>query len=82
MVSFTLSVILCVIAILSIWTKWSDHPVVVTFDDKTTSIGMIPFPSVTICSMHKFIENKMDSNLLEAVFLSAELPPPNITPEV
>lgn len=82
MVSFTLSVVLCVIAILSIWTKWSDHPAVVTFDDKTTSISEIPFPAVTICSMHKFIENEMDSNLLETVFVSAELPPLNLTPEV
>lgn len=54
---FILSVISCFIAILSIWTKWTNGPVVVTFDDKTTPIGMIPFPAVSICSSQKFSEH-------------------------
>ena len=62
--SFVLSVVLCVIAISSIWTTWSDHPVTVTFDDKTTPIGTIPFPAVTICTTQKIKENltKIDEN--------------------
>lgn len=50
------SLTLCFFAILSIWDKWNERPVVVTFDDKTTSIGKIPFPAVTICTTEKFTQ--------------------------
>lgn len=49
-----MSVILCVIVILSVWSTWKNHPVAVTFDDKTTPIAEIPFPAVTICTTQKF----------------------------
>lgn len=58
--SFALSVVLCATAILNIWTRWSDHPVAVTFDDKTTQISDIPFPAVTICTSQKFREEHFD----------------------
>lgn len=62
--SFWLSVIMCVISIQNIWTTWRSNPVTVTFDDKTTSISQIPFPSVTICTTQKIEENlsKIEEN--------------------
>lgn len=57
MTSFAFSVVLCVTVILNIWTAWSDHPVTVTLDDKTTAIAEIPFPSVTICTTQKIRDN-------------------------
>lgn len=59
MCSFLLSVTLCVFAITSIWMTWRNHPVTVTFDDKTTDISQIPFPAVTICSTQK-VKEKVD----------------------
>lgn len=51
--SLIISVALCVYAIQSIWIQWQDRPVILTFNDKITSIGKIPFPAVTICSTQK-----------------------------
>lgn len=64
MCSFWLSVIMCVISIQNIWTTWRSNPVTVTFDDKTTSISAIPFPSITICTTQKIEENlsKIEEN--------------------
>lgn len=58
-ISFTISVILCIYAVTLIWVNWHHHPVTVTFDDKTTPIGMIPFPAITICSTQK-LKNRIN----------------------
>lgn len=60
-ISFILSVALCTFAILNIWSQWQDKPVLVTFNDKTTSADTIPFPAVTICSSQK-ISNLSEPN--------------------
>lgn len=65
-VSLVLSMILFVMAVALIWINWMDHPVTVTFDDKITSIGMIPFPAVTICTTQK---NKEGVNLPESAYV-------------
>lgn len=31
-----------------------------SFNDKTTPVGMIPFPAITICSTQKFTTDKID----------------------
>lgn len=64
MIAFTLSVALCAYAILGIYTKWQERPVILTFNDKTTSISTIPFPAVTICSTEKSTKQKVDMELL------------------
>lgn len=61
MSSFLMSVILCVIVILSVWSTWKNHPVTVTFNDQTTPINEIPFPAITICTTQKF-DAKVDSS--------------------
>lgn len=30
--------------------KWQERPVIVSFNDKTTSIETIPFPAITVCT--------------------------------
>ena len=46
---FTISFILCTIVISKTYDKWQNSPVIVSFDEKMTSIWKIPFPAVTIC---------------------------------
>lgn len=48
------SLVLCTIAIWCVWTRWKNHPVIMIFDDKLTSIGTISFPAITICPTQKF----------------------------
>lgn len=50
MCAFTLSVIACFVFIYQVWEKWHNTPVMVTFDEESTPISKIPFPSVTICT--------------------------------
>lgn len=59
-IAISLSVILCIFGVWNIWEKWQQRPVIVSFNDKTTSIGMIPFPAVTICSTRKFDLDKVN----------------------
>lgn len=54
------SMVLCIVAILSVWTRWRNHPVIMNIDDKIRSIGTIPFPAITICPTQKFIEEKVN----------------------
>lgn len=44
--------------------KWLDRPVLVSFADKTTFIGSIPFPAVTVCSTEKTTKEKVDMHRL------------------
>lgn len=37
---------------------------IVSFNDKTTAVGLIPFPAVTVCSTKKFDNNKLDADHL------------------
>lgn len=56
--AFILSIFLCTYATMDIWKTWNDNPVVVTINDKLTSIASIPFPAVTICPTKKFSLNE------------------------
>lgn len=77
MIALTMSVIVCIIVIMSIWTKWTDHPVIVTFDDRTTSIAKIPFPAVTICPTKKFLNDQVDVGKLKATLEEMDSDPKN-----
>ena len=38
--------------ISNIWQKWSVSPMIIALNSKSTSIGDIPFPAVTICKIY------------------------------
>lgn len=50
-VSFALSVFLCVNLIYTLWLKWQENPVIISFDHTLLSIGEIPFPAITLCPL-------------------------------
>lgn len=52
---------------MSIWTKWHHQPVIVSFNDKTTPISVIPFPAVTICTTKKFNKGQIDPEYFEKI---------------
>lgn len=39
--------------ITQVWYKWLTQPMIITVSPNATSIGDIPFPSVTICNMNR-----------------------------
>lgn len=68
MIAVVVSVILCTVAVVNIWRNWNQHPVTVTFDDKTTEVTDIPFPAITICSTQKYVNRKVDMKTLKKLF--------------
>lgn len=54
MFAFLLSVYLCMSSIYCMWMRCKEDPVILSFSHKPMSIGEIPFPAVTICSLTKF----------------------------
>lgn len=46
--------------IINLWKNWTEQPVTVTFNGEGTSIEMIPFPAVTICTSQKIEKDKVD----------------------
>ncbi|XP_055382437.1 pickpocket protein 28-like [Condylostylus longicornis] len=46
---FMVSVIWCAKLTWQVVEKWYNHPVIISFEEKSTSISAIPFPAVTIC---------------------------------
>lgn len=59
-IAFVLSVCLCVGSITNMWNKYSENPVILRFNDKTMSIGDVPFPAVTICPLNKVSSKKLN----------------------
>lgn len=49
MIAVSLSVTGCSFLISKTYSKWQNNPVIVSLDEKSTSIHQIPFPAVTIC---------------------------------
>lgn len=35
------------------WLKWSENPVIISFDHRPLHISSVPFPATTICPMTK-----------------------------
>lgn len=52
-VVFLVSMSACIFTVHKTYTKWQSSPIIVTQDDKLTSIWEIPFPAVTICPAAK-----------------------------
>lgn len=74
---FIVAFVGCSIMIFSLWNKWDDNPLIVTFDNNLMNIDEIPFPAVTICSSakaHKAHVNIFDNflNLKNNNILSKE----------
>lgn len=59
-VAFGLSVFLCVNIIYTLWLKWRENPVIISFDHKMLSISEIPFPATTICPIIKSRNDKFN----------------------
>lgn len=71
-IAFILSAALGTYAVWNIWMKWDGRPVIVSFDDKSTSISTIPFPAVTACTTRKFVEDKIDTELFSNILMEME----------
>lgn len=73
MIAFILSVLLCVNSIFSVWSKWRANPVVVSIDNIPISVGLIPFPAITICPLTKTAVKKFNfTDTYRAVFKLGE----------
>ena len=57
---------------MAIYNKWIYRPVIVSFDDKTTSVGMITFPAVTICSTQKYLVDQINISKILQTFIDME----------
>lgn len=55
---FLASIYCCSNLIHSIYTKWNETPVIVSFSEKSTPVWSIPFPAITICSETKRVPRK------------------------
>ncbi|XP_063703632.1 pickpocket protein 28-like [Culicoides brevitarsis] len=71
LIVFVISLIICIIQISAIYTKWKETPFIIAVEEKFTSIGEIPFPAITICG--RFISNENQTQLNYDDFLDQEL---------
>lgn len=55
-----LSLSVCVYMINKIWIKYTENPLVISFETKTSFLQDIPFPAVTICPEAKFSNYKFN----------------------
>ena len=49
--------------ILALWDKWETSPVYVSVESTSYPIAYVPFPAVTVCSVNKIQENRLDKAL-------------------
>lgn len=64
----------CAHLIYQTWNKWNYNPVIVSFDDKMTSISEIPFPAITICPESKTNPSKFNyTDICKKVFNNESL---------
>ncbi|XP_039448302.1 pickpocket protein 28-like [Culex pipiens pallens] len=64
----TLSIYGCARLIQNIYYRWEHKPVIVSFDEKPTSVLQIPFPAVTICPETKFRPECLNFSALSEKF--------------
>ena len=60
MLSFCLGGFLASYFISALWDKWEASPVYVSVDTTSYPIYNIPFPAVSICSVNKIQEHRLD----------------------
>ncbi|XP_060801884.1 pickpocket protein 28 [Amyelois transitella] len=53
MLTFSLSLGMCLWLIHNVWHKWETSPVIVSFSEKIVPVEMVPFPSLTVCPQIK-----------------------------
>ncbi|EDS26207.1 gonad-specific amiloride-sensitive sodium channel 1 [Culex quinquefasciatus] len=63
-----LSIYGCARLIQNIYYRWEHKPVIVSFDEKPTSVLQIPFPAVTICPETKFRPECLNFSALSEKF--------------
>ncbi|XP_039453698.1 pickpocket protein 28-like [Culex pipiens pallens] len=63
-----LSIYGCARLIQNIYYRWDHKPVIVSFDEKPTSVLQIPFPAVTICPETKFRPECLNFSALSEKF--------------
>lgn len=59
-IAFGLSLFCCGISMRTVFTKWIDNPVTITYDKEADSILSLPFPTITICPKTKTSKDKLD----------------------
>lgn len=58
---FIVTAFACTTLIYKTWLKWKTNPVIISFDEKMSSISQIPFPAVTICPEQKISLKKYNT---------------------
>ncbi|XP_037944286.1 pickpocket protein 28-like [Teleopsis dalmanni] len=83
---FLVSIVCCFSLIMSVYHKWNETPVIVSFSEKTTPVWNIPFPAITICSETKRILKtegmtyaNFYNNLTSSIRAGEKYTPTNIT---
>ncbi|XP_055303110.1 uncharacterized protein LOC129568824 [Sitodiplosis mosellana] len=66
MLAVGVSLVLCGLMIHNIWNQWHEHPMTLSFADKSLSAVNIAFPTVTICPEIKSMKKKF--NVTHAVY--------------
>lgn len=55
--------------ICSLYIKWKENPVIVSFDHRPMSIGEVPFPAITVCPLTKSSAVKFNyTDVYRAIF--------------
>lgn len=55
--AFALSSSLCMSFVYVMWLEWSENPVIISFDHRSSHKSVVPFPALTICPMTKIKSN-------------------------
>ncbi|KAJ6634965.1 Pickpocket protein 28 [Pseudolycoriella hygida] len=80
--SFIFVIVLSGYFISNIWNKWSATPIIIALNSRSTSIGDIPFPAVTICNYYlRHVRRHPDDEWDVDVDDFIDLPPTDWTPE-
>lgn len=51
--AFILSISCCISLVYTMWQKWAEFPVIISFDHQPLTISAVPFPATTICPFIK-----------------------------
>ncbi|KAL9702252.1 hypothetical protein quinque_005770 [Culex quinquefasciatus] len=68
-----LSIYGCTRLIQNIYYRWDHKPVIVSFDEKPTSVLQIPFPAVTICPETKYRPECLNFSALSEKFFEGNV---------
>jgi len=63
--SFCLGGFLASYFISALWDKWENSPIYVSVETTSFPVFSVPFPAVSICSVNKILETRMEKTLTE-----------------